>query len=148
MPNIDTEFAPGGSYLGAWGGCWAGVNTWTDLGFALAEVTGDPLLVSTGSLALGSVNHVNLTNANPSALAGLFMSFSSTPTPFAGGTLVPVPWLDPIILTLPPFGSLPLSYTVTDCLPPGIPLYMQWIISDGAAISGFALSNAIVGTTP
>ena len=136
------------SHLALWGGCWTGVNAWVDLGFALAGLDGDPLLVGDGSLALGSVNDVVLTNAAGSALAGLFLSFSSTPTPFAGGTLVPVPWLDPIILTLPASGSIALTYTVAECLPSGIPLYVQWVIQDGAAIAGYALSNAVVGTTP
>jgi hypothetical protein len=149
VPDIDPSGSPGGgSYLGAWGGCWQFVNAWVDLGFALPGTSGDPLLLASGSLALGSQNVVVLFNANPLATAGLFLSFASTPVPFAGGTLVPFPFLDPLITTVSNTGIIPLSYTVTDCLPPGITLYVQWAISDGGAVSGIALSNALVGTTP
>ena len=59
-----------------------------------------------------------------------------------------MPWLSPIILGLPVSGSLALTYTVTDCLPACVTLYAQWVIQDGAAIAGYALSNAVVGVTP
>jgi hypothetical protein len=149
VPDIDPSGSPGGgSYLGAWGGCWQFVNAWVDLGFALPGTSGDPLLLASGSLALGSQNVVVLFNANPLATAGLFLSFASTPVPFAGGTLVPFPFLDPLITTVSNTGIIPLSYTVTDCFPPGITIYAQWAISDTGAVSGIALSNALVGTTP
>ena len=61
------------------------------MGSALAGVTGDPLLVGTGTLADGSSNSAKLSNAAPSATAGLFLALSSTPVPFKGGTLLPSP---------------------------------------------------------
>ena len=149
VPNIDPDLDPGGgSYLAAWRGCWDDPNAWTDLGFALAGTFGDPLLVGTGTLALDSVNTLNLSNAAPTATAGLFLSFSSTPTPFAGGILVPVPPLDPIIVTTSSLGTIPLTSVIASCLPPGITLYAQWGIADAAAVAGIALSNAVVGETP
>ncbi|MFT7465073.1 MAG: hypothetical protein ACI9EF_003436 [Pseudohongiellaceae bacterium] len=146
--SIEASTTSPGSHLATYGGCWDGVNAWSDLGYALPGDTGDPLLEGTGTLALGSINDVDLSNAKPSATAGLFMSFSSTPTPFAGGTLVPFPFLDPIIVTTSPLGTIPLSYTVDACFPAGITLYMQWVIDDDAAVAGYAMSNAVVGVTP
>ncbi len=136
------------SHLALWGGCWAGVNAWTDLGFALAGTGGDPLLAGTGSLALDSFNTVNLTNANPSAIAGLFLSLTSTPTPFAGGTLVPVPYLSLFFFVTSPLGEIPLSFVAPPGLPSGTTLFLQWAIDDPAAVSGVALSNALRGDVP
>jgi hypothetical protein len=136
------------SHIATWGGCCDGVSAWTDLGFALSGVSGDPLLEGTGSLSLGSINTLDLSNAAPSATAGLFLAFSSTPTAFAGGTIVPFPFLPPIIVTTSPLGTLPLTYVVDECFPPAVTLYAQWVIDDAAAVSGYAISNAVVGVTP
>jgi hypothetical protein len=149
VPDIDPDGDPGGgSYLGAWRGCWDDGNAWTDLGFALPGTYGNPALAGAGTLALDSVNSLLLILAKESSTAGLFLSFTSTPTPFAGGTLVPVPPLDPIIVTTSPAGTVLLNTTIEFCLPPGITLYAQWGIADPAAVAGVALSNAVVGTTP
>lgn len=144
----DTLPGAGASHLAFWGGCWSTVNNWTDLGYALPGVSGNPLLVGTGSLALDSYNTVMLSNAAPSALAGLFISFASTPVPFAGGTLVPVPFLDPILITTSPLGEIPIPFIMPPGVAPGTTLYVQWAISDTAAVAGIALSNAIRGDVP
>jgi hypothetical protein len=138
-----------GARLARWGGCWAGVQNWTDLGFALGGTFGDPLLVGSGSLAPASLNDVDLTNAFPSALAGLFLSLTSTPVPFMGGTLVPFPFIDPIIyVTTSPLGEIPLQFVMPEGFPPGSELFVQWGISDAGGPNGVALSNAIRGDTP
>ena len=145
VPGVLPE---GGSFLAAWGGCWDGVDAWTDLGFALPGTFGDPLLIGLGSLALGSENTLALLNAKPLEMAGLFLSLSSTPVPFVGGTLVPFPYIGPTVLTVSSTSTIVLDYTIAECLPPGTTLYAQWAIVDSGAIYGIALSNAVVGTTP
>ncbi|RKY18196.1 MAG: hypothetical protein DRQ55_13990 [Planctomycetota bacterium] len=145
--SVPDTLPTGGSRLAYWNGGWDAVDNWTDLGFALAGVSGDPLLEGFGSLTCGSINDVNLSNAAPSALSGLFIAFSSTPTPFAGGTLIPVPFLDPILLNTSATGDIPISF-VMPAAPPGTEIYVQWAISDVAAVAGVSLSNALRGDVP
>jgi hypothetical protein len=136
-------------HLARWGGCWTGVENWTDLGFALGGTSGDPLLEGFGSLAPYSWNEVNLSNAFPSAFSGLFLSFASTPIPFMGGTLVPNPWIDPpIFATTSASGEIPLGFLMPEDLPPGTELFVQWAIQDPGGPSGVALSNALRGDVP
>jgi len=121
---------------------------WTDQGCALAGVSGDPLLVGSGPLSGGSANAAELSNAAPSATAGLFIALSSTPVPFKGGTLKPFPFLPPIFLNTSGSGTLSIPFVMPSGIPAGTELWVQWAIQDAAAISGVALSNAILGVTP
>ena len=123
-----------------------GENAWTDLGNSLDGAAGAPLLEGDGVLDMGVTNNVNLSNAAPSATAGLFLSLASTPIPFKGGTLVPFPWFgDILFLTTSPTGTIPLPFALSVTLPPGTQLFAQWAIQDAGAVNGVALSNAIVG---
>lgn len=121
---------------------------WSDLGQALPGAAGAPLLIGSGSLADGSSNSVNLTHAAPSAVAGLFLALASTPVPFKGGTLVPVPFFDPVILNTSPAGAIPIPFVMPSGVPTGTEIWVQWAIQDSGAVQGVALSNAILGVTP
>lgn len=145
---VEDTLPDGASYLVRWGGAWDGVDNWVDLGFPLAGMFGNPLLVGSGSLAPDAYNLISLSNTAPSALAGLFYSVTSTPVPFEGGTLVPIPGPPPILVTTSPVGTVPLPFLTPDGLPPGLELYLQWAINDAAAVSGTALSNAVRGDVP
>ena len=123
-------------------------NTWSDQGSALAGVAGTPLATGTGTLASGSANQVDLSGAAPLATAGLFVALSSTPVPFKGGTLKPFPFLPPVFLTTSPSGTIGIPFAMPPGVPAGTELWVQWGIQDGAAASGVALSNAIMGLTP
>jgi trimeric autotransporter adhesin len=134
--------------LVAWG-CGAPAGTWTDLGFGLAGEDGVPQLAGIGTLQPGSPGSLTLTNGNEHTPAQLFVSLTGTPTPFKGGTLVPVP----VLLTLPNFtnfgGDIVLSWPAWPAsLPPGSSLYLQFALADDAAPLGVALSNALKATTP
>ena len=119
-----------------------------DQGCALAGVSGDPILVGSGPLSDGSANAAHLSNAAPSAAAGLFLALSSTPVPFKGGTLKPFPFFSPIFLTTNASGTINIPFAMPSGVPTGTEIWVQWGIQDGAAISGVALSNAILGLTP
>ena len=123
-------------------------EAWSEQGCALAGVTGDPSTSGAGTLAAGSNNTVVLANAAPSATAALFLALASTPVPFKGGTLLPFPFLSPVFLTTSPAGALSIPFAMPVGVPSGTELWVQWGIQDAAAISGVALSNAILGITP
>lgn len=122
--------------------------TWASLGNALAGASGLPQLVGTGPLSAGSSNSVDLSNAAPSAVAGLFLALASTPVPFKGGTLVPVPFFDPVIANTSASGTISIPFVMPSGIPAGTGIWVQWAIQDAAAAQGIALSNAIKGTTP
>ena len=126
-----------------------GNPAWTDLGFALAGVNGLPSLVGIGTLLGGSSGSLTLSSAKPSALTMLFVSINaSTPTPFKCGTLATVP----VGFSLPLFtngsGSIPLAWSSWPGSLTGNTLYLQYAISDPAAICGVALSNALRADVP
>jgi hypothetical protein len=123
-------------------------GAFTDEGCALAGVAGEPWLTGAGDLSAGSANAVALSSAAPSATAGLFLALASTPAPFKGGTLKPVPFFDPVITTTDGAGAIPLPFVMPAGVPPGTELWVQWAIQDAAAVKGVSLSNAILGVAP
>jgi endonuclease/exonuclease/phosphatase family metal-dependent hydrolase len=123
-------------------------EAWSDQGCALAGVSGDPALVGSGPLSGGSDNAADLSNAAPSATAGLFLALAGSAVPFKGGTLKPFPFFDPVILNTSPAGEIPVPFVMPLGLPAGTELWVQWAIQDAAAVKGVALSNAILGVTP
>ncbi|MGQ0551644.1 MAG: FG-GAP repeat domain-containing protein [Planctomycetota bacterium] len=125
-----------------------GGSPWTDLGFALAGVSGNPLLVGTGALTTGSAGTLSLSNAAPSALTYLFISLSSTPVPFKGGTLATVPLVYSIPIFTSAGGSIPLGWASWPAGLSGLDLFFQYAIQDGAAVAGVALSNALKADIP
>ena len=123
-------------------------SAWSDLGFALAGVNGDPSLTGSGTLLPGSSNSLELTGAAPAAICGLFLSDTATPAGFKGGTLVPIPVLLVIDLVTDGAGevTLPFTWPATGANP--ATLVLQYAISDSAAVKNVALSNALQGDAP
>ncbi len=121
---------------------------WTNEGFALAGVNGDPLLVGSGTLQGGSTNTLSLSNAAPNAFTGVFYSGSVTPLPFFGGTLLTFPWNGPILTNTDGNGDLALNFTMPLGVAPGSRVYVQCALLDPFAVEGVSLSNAVRGTAP
>jgi probable HAF family extracellular repeat protein len=123
------------------------VSAWTDLGSGKAGISGTPMLTGTGTLAAGSSDQLDLTNAKASAANTLVFGVSLLNAPFKGGTLVPTP-----LLTFPlptdPAGAASLPFVMPAGLPSGVALYFQCWIQDPAASSGLAASNGLKGITP
>jgi hypothetical protein len=137
------------SYLAAWTGCPVGSGVWADLGSGLEGQFGVPDLVGAGTLVPGSPGSVELHDTRRFAPAGLFVSFSSAPAAFKGGTLVPVPVTLSLLLTTDGVGSIPLGWSSWPAgIPPASTLYFQYAIADSVAVQGVSLSNALVATTP
>jgi hypothetical protein len=122
--------------------------TWANLGGGLAGVGGVPQLAGTGTLVGGSAGSLSLTSAKPSSPALLFLSLTSTPAPFKGGVLVPVPPLLTVNLATNASGGIALPFTWPSGVPAATSLYFQYAIQDAAAINGVALSNALKAVTP
>jgi hypothetical protein len=123
-------------------------SPWTDLGRALAGVSGDPALVGTGPLTTGSAGSLALTNAAPSAACLLFISLSSSPVPFKGGTLCANPFLATLPLATNGAGGLTLPWASWPSGLSGATIFFQYAIADGAAIHGASLSNCEEGDVP
>ena len=121
---------------------------WAGHGSALAGIAGAPVLLGSGPLSAGSSNAVDLSSAAPSATAGLFLALASTPVPFKGGTLMPFPFFDPVLVTTSAAGTISIPFVMPAGVPPGTELWLQWAIQDAAAVQGVALSNGLRGTTP
>ena len=124
-----------------------GGDAFTDLGLGLAGAAGIPQLDGDGTLQAGTPVSVTLTGAAPSALSAIVIGLSRIDAPFKGGTLVPAVDLL-VVLTTSPAGTLTLSGTFPAGVPSGTDFFVQVIVTDAGAVQGFALSNAIQGTTP
>ena len=123
-------------------------EVWSDHGCALAGVTGDPLLMGTGPMTGGTVSSIDLTNAAPNAVIGVFYAFASGLTKFKGGWIKPLPIFDPLITSTDHTGAATLLLPIPAGLPACVELWFQAAIQDNAAIKGVALSNALLGVTP
>jgi hypothetical protein len=125
-----------------------GTATWTNLGGGLAGVSGIPSLAGTGPLTPGSPGNLALTGAKPSSLCVLYISLSSSPTPFKCGTLVPFPIVFQFMLFTNGAGNLTVPWASWPSGLSGQHLYFQYAIADPAAICGASLSKAVKASVP
>jgi hypothetical protein len=123
---------------------------WDDIGGGQGGDLDEPILYGVGDLLPASLTQVNLFNAQPSSIAGLFLSLGPiTPVPFKGGTLTVFPFLDPItILTTDPAGQILVPFPWPAGFPSGSNVFMQYAVQDATAPGGVAMSNALQATTP
>ncbi len=120
----------------------------TDEGFALAGVQGEPSLQITGFLEGGDDITLTLKDGVPSGTATLFVGVSPFFAAFKGGTLVPFPDLVVGGLPLDVDGNLVVGGLWPDGVPGGVSVYFQYWLPDVAAIFGASASNAISLLTP
>jgi len=120
---------------------------WINMGFALAGIQGPPSLKGSGKIAPFERSKITLLDAAPQALAMLFVSLSSDPRPFKGGTLVPAEPTFQLAIVTDASGSIELGISGSAGLPAGYDLVMQYAVLDAAAPQGVALSNAIQTST-
>jgi len=123
-------------------------SPWVDQGFALPGTNGEPQLVGTGTLEVGTNATLELSNAAPSATVGLFISFASTPVPFKGGTLCTIPLASSTIFTIGPSGEVTLPTVIPAGIPAGAEVFYQYAIQDAGAVVGVALSNCVQSVFP
>lgn len=123
-------------------------SAWSDLGRALAGVSGLPALAGTGTLATASAGSLDLTNGAPSAACILFVSLSSSPVAFKGGLLCAFPFAITLPLATNGSGALSLPWASWPAGLSGASLFFQYGISDAAAVAGVSLSNCVRGDVP
>ena len=121
----------------------AAFNPATDLGFGLAGTGGVvPELRYYGLLSSGNKHVLSLRKAKPGATCALFIGLSSMPTPFKGGTLVPLPTLLTLFLVTDANGMVALlGNSGTGSVP--LDLYVQAAVADPGAVFGVSVSNAV-----
>ncbi len=118
-------------------------HPWHDLGEALAGEHGEPVLVAIGWAEPGTPGVLRLSGAQPLAVAVLFVSPVSTPSPFKGGLLVPVPPVLAAPLVTSAGGEVELPWDAWPALTPGSTWYLQAGVADAGGPAGVALSNAL-----
>ncbi len=123
-------------------------SVWTDIGCALAGVSGLPVLTGTGTLLTGSAGSLNLSNGAPSAACLLFVSLSTSPVPFKGGSLCAFPFILSLPVATDGSGGLVLPWASWPAGLSGASLYFQYGIDDAVGPSGASLSNALRGDVP
>jgi hypothetical protein len=121
---------------------------WASLGSALAGTDGAPLRDAEGPLVVGSSGVLTLASAAPAAPAFLFVSTSSTPTAFKGGTLVTVPITLAVFAPTSGAGGFELAWSAWPAGLSGTTLYFQAAIPDVEAVQGVALSNGMSALVP
>jgi len=125
-------------------------DPWTDVGGGAPGIIGVPLLTGEGVLAVGSPGSITLQQVPGFALVMLYVSTLSTPTPFKGGTLYPVPPQHAILTWVNWDGYRNMSWFFgwPSGIAPGTDIYFQYAAQDSSASGGFSVSNALRGTQP
>ncbi|HEX5011618.1 MAG TPA: hypothetical protein VFY71_14590 [Planctomycetota bacterium] len=127
---------------------WVSPPVWTDLGSPLPGASGAPKLSGEGLLVPGLPMSLSLAGAAPSALALLFVALSSTPAPFKGGTLVPLPPVATLPMSTSAAGKLQIGVAEWPAGASGFGVHLQFAIQDAGAVHGVALSNALRADVP
>lgn len=99
------------------------------------------LSICGGDLSSGTTADLLLTGGVPGGTAWLLAGLAQTPTPFKGGTLVPVPWALMLAMPLDASGGLSVAH-----IPGGhgpVSVYVQALGPDALQPNGWALSNAL-----
>jgi hypothetical protein len=127
---------------------------WTSLGPGLAGtmVAGSPdppvLDADDGDLTAGSSGMLFLDSAKPHSSALFFVSTSSAPTPFKGGTLLTVPIVLSLALPVDFGGGSTVAWSSWPAGLSGTTLYFQFAVKDAGAPKGVSLSNAMKASVP
>jgi hypothetical protein len=127
---------------------FSGFEPWTNLGGSTTGINGNPLLVMGGSLAGFTNLDFDVSQAAPTALMFVFISFSSTPASAVGGTLFTVPIDAKVLLISDALGGFSASLPLGAAGPSGIPSWWQVVVQDASNPHGITLSNGVKGVTP
>lgn len=127
------------------------INTgsFVDLGPGKSGTLGFPTLIGVGDLSAGSAEGFTLTadQGFPFQPATLFVSLTSVPTPFKGGTFYPLPILTALSFATDSFGQVVLPTAIPSGTP-SISIVMQFWITDPFAFKGTSATNGLQCNIP
>jgi hypothetical protein len=123
------------------------VIQFADLGGGTTGINGAPTLTASSALTAGAVIDVDLVNAAPSAIMLAWLSVTSVPLNVLGGTIFANPFVIKFVFASDPAGEFSLS-ALWPGSPPGVPLYLQFLIQDISVPPHITLSNAVMAITP
>jgi hypothetical protein len=135
--GADTSFSIGGA-----------ANPWTNLGGGTVGANGAPTLVGSGPLDAGSVTSLSLVAAPTNGLMLAWLSLTSVPVNYFGGTIHANPPTNQFLFFADPAGSFSVSTTWPSGIPAGTQAWFQFIVQDPSVPAGLTLSNAVRATTP
>jgi len=140
---------PAGGPFGTKGFIWSiKPSPWSDEGGGTVGVNGAPTLQGSGSLLAGSQAGLLLTKAAASAPMVAWMSLTSVPQSYFGGTIHAFPFTNQFFFGSSLEGSFAASTTWPAGVPSGTQVWFQFIIADPSVIWGLTLSNAVKATAP
>ncbi len=123
---------------------YVNLGSFVNLGPGKPGSLGSPTLAGAGDLAAGSGTGFTLTLAGavPLQPMTLFISLTTLPLPFKGGTFYPVPILSALPFSTDAFGQVVLP----GAIPPGFPtlsFVLQFWCADPSASFGLSASNGL-----
>ncbi len=150
-----TDVSADGTRICGWGnnGAWVvdldvDDDPWVDLGGASVGIAGEPLLDVTGDLTTGSTLTLDVSNAPSGALMVGWLSFTSVPLDFFGGTIYANPQSVQIVRIADGAGNWSTPLNWPPGVAPGIDLFLQFLVQDASVPDGITLSNAMMAVTP
>lgn len=123
-------------------------TAWTNLRGGVAGFRGVPALTPKGSLVGGEALSLTLEHAQPFATMLAWLSFSSLPTAYFGGTIHAFPPNSQFLRFADGDGTWSQSLVWPVGLPSDIELWLQFLVQDFSTVHGITLSNAVTAVTP
>ncbi len=123
-------------------------TAWTNLHGGVAGLRGVPVLTPKGSLQAGETLSLGLEHAAPFATMLAWLSFSSLPTAYFGGTIHAFPPNSQFLRFTDGEGTWSQSLVWPAGLPSGVDLWLQFLAQDLSTVHGITLSNAVTAATP
>lgn len=123
-------------------------DPWQDLGGSTVGSNGAVTLTGSGTLVGGTAAGLELSNAPPGATTLAWLSFSSSPQGFFGGTLHATPVTNQFLFGADGAGEVSVATTWPVGVPAGTDAWFQFLAADPSVVWGITLSNALKVTTP
>ncbi len=121
---------------------------WTDLGGGTTGINGAPRFSASGPLTAGSATALRMVNGPFSGASLLWISTTSVPFGFLGGTIHANPFQVQVVLVTSPSGELNLSGPLSAGLPSGFQVWFQFLLQDLTVLGDISLSNALRAEMP
>lgn len=122
-------------------------NGWVTMTNGLAGQRGVPVLAGVGANSSSTAGFLGVFGARPNSASALLIGSGIGNVPLYGGTLLPLPIIAQLNTNTNAAGEVAFPYLFPAGVPAGIKIYLQWAISDAAAVQGVSLSNGLELTT-